>query len=88
MFKLQRWNSSDKTTMSIEEIRNYCERRGFEVCSRMGERMGIKPGVVRLYFIYTSFLAFGSPLIIYLFLAFWIRIKDYLKSTRTSVLDL
>ncbi len=74
--------------MSIEEIRNYCERRGFEVCSRMGERMGIKPSVVRLYFIYTSFLAFGSPLIIYLFLAFWIRIKDYLKRTRTSVLDL
>ncbi len=74
--------------MSIEEIRNYCERRGFEVCSRMGERMGIKPSVVRLYFIYTSFLAFGSPLIIYLFLAFWIRIKDYLKGTRTSVLDL
>ncbi len=74
--------------MSIEGIRNYCERRGFEVCSRMGERMGIKPGIVRMYFIYTSFLAFGSPLIIYLFLAFWIRIKDYLKSTRTSVLDL
>lgn len=74
--------------MSIEEIRNYCERRGFEVCSRMGERMGIKPGVVRMYFIYSSFLAFGSPLLIYLVLAFWIRIKDYLRSTRTSVLDL
>lgn len=74
--------------MSIEELRDYCERRGFEVCSRMGERMGIKPGVIRLYFIYTSFIAFGSPLIIYLILAFWIRIKDYVKTTRTSVLDL
>jgi phage shock protein PspC (stress-responsive transcriptional regulator) len=74
--------------MNIDEIRDYCERRGFEVCSRLGDKMGIKPGVVRLYFIYTSFLAFGSPLIIYLFLAFWIRIKDSLKSTRTSVLDL
>lgn len=72
----------------IDEIRDYCERRGFEVCSRMGERMGVRPGIVRLYFIYISFLAFGSPLIIYMFLAFWLRIKDYLQSPRRSLLDL
>jgi len=74
--------------MDINEIRDYCERRGFEVCSRMGERMKINPEVVRLYFIYTSFIALGSPLIIYLILAFWIRIKDYVRQTRPSVLDL
>lgn len=72
----------------IDQIRDYCERRGFEVCSRLGDRIGIRPGVVRLYFIYTSFLAFGSPLIIYLVMAFWIRLKDYLQSPRRSVLDL
>ncbi len=88
MFKLQHWNSFDKIMRNIEELRDYCERRGFEVCSRLGDRMGIKPGVVRLYFIYTSFIALGSPLIIYLILAFWIRIKDYVKGPRTSVLDL
>ncbi|AEV32411.1 PspC domain-containing protein [Owenweeksia hongkongensis] len=74
--------------IDINEIRDYCERRGFEVCSRMGERMGIAPGVVRMYFIYTSFLAFGSPLIIYLILAFWIKLKDYTRDSRHSVLDL
>ncbi|WP_417611602.1 PspC domain-containing protein [Owenweeksia hongkongensis] len=74
--------------IDINEIRDYCERRGFEVCSRMGERMGIAPGVVRMYFIYTSFLAFGSPLIIYLILAFWIKLKDYTRNSRHSVLDL
>lgn len=74
--------------MSINEIRDYCERRGFEVCSRMGERMGIAPGVIRMYFIYTSFLAFGSPLIVYLVLAFWIKVKDYTRESRHSVLDL
>lgn len=74
--------------IDINEIRDYCERRGFEVCSRMGERMGIAPGVVRMYFIYTSFLAFGSPLIIYLILAFWIKVKDYARESRHSVLDL
>lgn len=72
----------------IERIRDYCEKRGFEVCTRLGEKMGLQPGVVRLYFIYTSFLALGSPLILYLFLAFWIRIKDYLQASRRSVLDL
>lgn len=74
--------------MNIDEIRDYCERRGFEVCSRMGERMKINPEVIRLYFIYTSFLAFGSPLIIYLVLAFWIKVKDYASHSRPSVLDL
>lgn len=73
---------------TIEKLRDYCERRGYEVCSRMGDRMGLRPGVVRLYFIYISFLSFGSPIIIYMFLAFWIRIKEYLKPSRRSVLDL
>lgn len=72
----------------INDIRDYCERRGYEVCSRMGDRMGIRPGVIRLYFIYISFLAFGSPIIVYMFLAFWLRIKDYVQSPRRSVLDI
>ncbi len=50
--------------------------------------MGIAPGVVRKYFIYTSFLTFGSPVIVYLVLAFWIQIKDHLRSRKYSVLDL
>lgn len=72
----------------INDIRDFCERRGYEVCSRMGDRMGIRPSVIRLYFIYISFLAFGSPILIYMFLAFWIRIKDYVQSPRRSALDL
>ncbi len=72
----------------INKIRDYCERRGFEVCTRLGDRMGIRPSVVRLYFIYISFLAFGSPVLIYFMMAFWIRLKDYLQRNRTSVLDL
>ncbi len=72
----------------IDQTRNYFERRGYEVCSRLGDRMGIRPSVIRLYFIYTSFIAFGSPLIIYLVLAFWIKVKDYLNDSRRSMLDL
>ncbi|HAD96496.1 MAG TPA: PspC family transcriptional regulator [Cryomorphaceae bacterium] len=72
----------------INKIRDYCERRGFEVCNRLGDRIGIRPSVVRLYFIYISFITMGSPLLLYFFLAFWIRAKDYVQSSRTSVLDL
>jgi len=88
MLKLPHWNPIIEIMNTIEKLRDYCERRGYEVCSRMGDRMGLRPGVVRLYFIYISFLSFGSPIIIYMFLAFWIRIKGYLKPSRRSVLDL
>lgn len=72
----------------MERLRSFLERWGFEVCTRSGERMGIAPVVVRKYFIYTSFLTFGSPVILYLILAFWIQIKDHLRSKRRSVLDI
>jgi phage shock protein C len=72
----------------IENLRSFFERKGFEVCSRSGEKMGIAPSVVRMYFIYTSFLTFGSPILLYLILAFWIQIKDHLRSKRHSVLDI
>ena len=72
---------------AINDLRDFCERRGYEVCSRICDRIGLRPGVVRLYFIYTSFIGLGSPLIIYLILAFWIRLKDYLHGHKYSVLD-
>ena len=88
MFKLQHWSPFVKMTGMIDRFRSYCEKRGFEVCSRLGDRIGISPSVVRMYFIYGSFIALGFPFILYLFLAFWVKIKDYTKSKRTSVLDI
>ncbi len=88
MLKLRTWEQSVKGLIMIERIRSVSERFGFEVCSRSGARMGISPGVVRKYFIYTSFITFGSPVILYLVLAFWIQIKDHLRSRRHSVLDI
>ncbi len=72
----------------IDRIRSFFELRGFEVCSRLGERLKIKPSRIRLFFIYSSFLALGSPFIIYLIMAFLIKIKDYTYSRRTSIFDL
>lgn len=47
--------------------------------------MGIASARVRLYFIYISFVALGSPIIFYLFVAFWLNIKSYLKSKRSMI---
>ena len=61
----------------IENGRSIIERSAFGVCQGIGDRLGIKASRVRLYFIYTSFIGMGSPLIIYLVLAFWLNVKKY-----------
>ncbi|MCC5917183.1 MAG: PspC family transcriptional regulator [Cryomorphaceae bacterium] len=68
----------------IHRIRDYFERFGFEVCSRIGDIVGIPAGKVRLYFLYTSFLTFGSPIILYLVLLFFKRVRFYLRMGRRS----
>lgn len=63
----------------IEALRSIVEKSVFGVCSLIAQKVGISSGKVRLYFIYTSFITMGSPLIIYLILAFWINLKTYLR---------
>ena len=41
--------------------------------------MSISASSIRLYFIYTSFLTMGSPVILYLILAFWMEINKHLR---------
>jgi len=48
--------------------------------------MGIATSVIRKYFIYISFLTLGSPVIFYLFLAFWMNIKNYIQRSRRNPL--
>ncbi|MEO8086296.1 MAG: PspC family transcriptional regulator [Bacteroidota bacterium] len=72
----------------IETIKDFFERQAFGVCTTIGERMQMRSSVIRLFFIYASFLTIGSPIIIYMILAFWIKMKSYVKSRRTSVWDM
>ena len=55
-------------------IRDLVERQAFGVCQYLGEKMHLAPADVRKYFIYTSFIGMGSPLIVYLFMAFWMNV--------------
>jgi phage shock protein C len=58
------------------------ERQIFGVCSWIGEKFEIKSSKVRLFFIYSSFLTFGSPLVIYLIFAFYLENKEYLQKPK------
>jgi phage shock protein PspC (stress-responsive transcriptional regulator) len=72
----------------MKTIRYIIEQQAFGVCTYLGDRLGISTSRIRLYFIYTSFLTFGSPVIIYLIMAFWLNIKNHLKEGHRSVWDL
>ncbi len=70
----------------MNRFRNFIEWQVFGVCSAIGERMGIAGSTIRKYFIYISFLTMGSPVIIYLFVAFWMNIKNYILNARRNPL--
>ncbi len=76
------------TTLEIY-IKNFFERKAFGVCEWWGEKLGIQSSKVRVYFIYISFITLGSPILIYLFFAFWLDQKDvFIRKTRPTVWDI
>lgn len=63
----------------IEYFRGIVEKNVFGVCQWWGERFSIKSSRIRLYFIYVSFITLGSPVLLYLAMAFLLEHKNYLK---------
>jgi len=72
----------------VDNIKRYFELKVFGVCTYLGDKLDMEPAPIRLFFIYTSFLTIGSPVIIYMILAFWVRMKNYIRPGRTRVWDL
>lgn len=70
----------------MKRLRQFVEWHVFGVCSYLGEKMGVASSTIRKYFIYISFLTMGSPIIIYLFVAFWMNIKNYILSAKRDPL--
>jgi len=66
----------------MNKIKGFVEWHIFGVCTAIGEKMGIATSIIRKYFIYISFMTIGSPLIIYLFVAFWMNVKKYVRISR------
>jgi len=69
-------------------FRFWLEKNGFAVSTRLAEALGMKVKSVRLFFIYASFATVGGGFVLYLTLAFWLKLKDLVYTKRTSVFDL
>ena len=72
----------------LYRLKHLVETGAFGVCSWLGEKMGIASSRVRLWFVYVSFLALGSPVILYMILAFWVNLKNYIRDKIDPVRDL
>lgn len=66
----------------------YFQKHGYYVCQRIADRLGIRAKVVRTSFMYITFVTVGFGFALYMFLAFWMRIKDLIYTKRSSVFDL
>jgi phage shock protein PspC (stress-responsive transcriptional regulator) len=66
----------------------FFQKRGYYVCQRIADRLGIRARIIRTTFMYLTFVTVGFGFALYLFIAFWMGIKDLLYTKRSSVFDL
>ncbi len=69
--------------MVVKRIQHFFEQYAFGVCTFLGEKLGLASSSIRLFFIYLSFLTLGSPLVIYLSLAFILDMRRHLRKRST-----
>jgi len=63
----------------IQKIVFFFEMRSFGVCDWWAKKLGIHSSKVRLFFIYCSFLALGSPVLIYLAMGWALEHRHFFK---------
>jgi len=71
----------------LQQFLTFFEKRSFGVCAYLGERFNISISKIRIFFIYSSFLAVGFPLIVYVFAAIVLDVRHYIKRIRATVWD-
>ena len=71
----------------MQRILTFFERYSFGVCTYLGGRFNISINKIRLFFIYSSFLAVGMPLIFYFFAGIVLDIRNYVKRIHTRITD-
>ena len=66
----------------VVKIQHFFQGYAFGVCTRLGEKLGVATSSIRLFFIYATFITVGSPVIIYLALAFIMNMRKHLRKRR------
>jgi phage shock protein PspC (stress-responsive transcriptional regulator) len=70
--------------MLVEKVKEVFEKGLFGVFSTIGDKMGIASSRIRLFFVYITFLGIGSPIVVYLAMAFIMNIGHYIKNRRRN----
>ena len=72
----------------VQRIITFFERYSFGVCTYLGGKFNISINKIRLFFIYSSFLAVGFPLVFYIFAGIVLDIRNYVRRVHTRLTDL
>ena len=72
----------------FQRIVTFFEQQSFGVSTYLANKLNMSTAKVRLFFIYSSFLAVGFPLIFYFFAGIVLDIRNYVKRNRTRATDL
>lgn len=70
----------------MNEIKLFFQEHAFGVCSKLGEKMHFPIDSIRLFFIYSSFITLGSPVIIYIILAMTMKVRKYFRRMNNPIL--
>ena len=66
----------------------FFEQNGFGVCSVSAKFFGLRVKNLRLFFIYLSLITIIIGPLIYVFIAFFIKIKNFFCYSKPSVFDI
>jgi phage shock protein PspC (stress-responsive transcriptional regulator) len=75
-----------KMVIAMDNIKLFFQQRAFGVCSKLGEKLHFPIDSIRLFFIYSSFITLGSPIIVYVSLGMLMKIRTYLRRMNNPVL--
>ncbi len=69
----------------FQRIVTFFEQRSFGVSAYLANKLDMSTSRVRLFFIYSSFLAVGFPILFYVLAAIVLDIRHYMKRVRLRV---
>lgn len=69
----------------FQRIVTFFEQRSFGVSAYLANKLDMSTAKVRLFFIYSSFLAVGFPILFYVLAAVVLDIRSYMKRVRSKV---
>ncbi|SFH46591.1 PspC domain-containing protein [Pedobacter insulae] len=72
----------------FQSVITFFEKQSFGVSTYLANTLNMSTTKVRLFFIYSSFLAVGFPILFYLLAAVVLDIRSYVKKVRLKVWDI